>query len=178
MAAGCDAVKFQKRTVEVLGRQDLILLHACSGMHDLNAGIARKAGRSESQNAGQAMCLHGGHQARIMRPLAGHVVMDDQGFPYWVDGRRLRQECEHALDARQLASAGGGRHAKAVLGERPGSHNPQLYEILSDDMQFPTLRQKALDTPVSQGIQRMLRLQGAEKNTGIDEHECAFRRSG
>jgi len=35
-------------------------------------------------------------------------------------------------------------------------------------MQLPALRQKTLDSPVSQDVERMMRLQGAGKNACID----------
>jgi hypothetical protein len=59
------------------------------------------------------------------------------------------------------------------LFEGPRRYDPQLDKVLSNDMQIPALRQKALDRPVSQGIERVMRLQGTGKNAGVDEHGSA-----
>ena len=140
------------------------------GIDDLDARIAGKASCVEGQDRTNAVRQHRGYQPRIMRWLTRDVVLNNQAFPNRINGCRIRQKLEHILHPRQFARRNDRRHAKAVLFDRPGGHDPEFNKILRDDMKFATLFQKTLYCLVNDGVQRMVELQGAGENAGIYKH--------
>ena len=62
------------------------------------------------------------------------------------------------FDPRQLHCHGCGCHTQPVLFNRARRYNPQLDEILRNDMQFFALLQKMFESAVNKRVQFVLRL--------------------
>src|SRR5258708_4384837 len=114
------------------------------------------------------MRLHLRDQASIVRGLARNLMPSNEGLPYWVDRRRLGQQKEHTLDPRQFGRYSRRGHTQAVLFDGPRSYNPQLNEVLRDDMEFSSLPCQGFDCGTGDFTLRMERLQGPKQRAGID----------
>jgi hypothetical protein len=117
--------------------------HYIGGMNNLNAQIAGEAGLVESKNRCEAMNAHGGHQPRIMRRFSRNPVLHDKRFPNRMDGRCLGKKIEKRFQPRQ---------------------------ILRHDMKFLALLRQTLNCAIGQRVERVMRLQGSQKNIAIDKH--------
>jgi hypothetical protein len=116
------------------------------------------------------MNLHGGHEPRIMGRFPESPILDDQTLPDRIDSRSFWQQVEHVLESRQLDGNSGGRHAKAVLFERPGSDNPKFDKVLRNYVEFAALCGQGFDGGLGGFALRVQQLQGAQQRTGIEKH--------
>jgi hypothetical protein len=72
--------------------------NSCGGvgrMHNFNACVTGKSGFVESEDGGEAVHLHGGHQPGVVGGLPGNLILNDQVFPNLVNLRRIWQYGEH-----------------------------------------------------------------------------------
>jgi len=126
--------------------------------NDFDVNIACKARRLERQDGLDSMDLHRGDQSCIMGGSTRNLTIDDQRLPSRINRRRLRQQDEHALQARQFRRGPRWRHPKPVLGYGPGSDRPQLDQILGNDVEYCALFRQSLDGAIRGAVQRMMRL--------------------
>lgn len=87
-----------------------------------------------------------------------------------MDRRRVGQKKEHALEPFYFGRDSGWLHPKAILFNWPRSYNPELNQILGNNMELPSLRSQDFDCRADYFSLRMVRLQSAKEGAGIDEH--------
>ncbi len=72
------------------------------GVEGFNLGIAAKIRVVESQEPGNAVLDHEGHQANVVSLLALNGVLGDQAFPSGIDLRRLRENLKDGTSGGDL----------------------------------------------------------------------------
>ena len=140
------------------------------GLHNFNAGITRKSGFVECEDGGEAVDLHRRNQTSVMCRLTQNLSLDYERLPCGIDRRRLGQQKEHALEPLYFSRDSRWLHPQTVLFNWSRSYNPELHEILGDNMELPSLRGQSFDCGADGFTLRMVRLQGAKEGAGINEH--------
>ena len=92
-------------------------------MHDFDARITRKPASIECQDRSKGVRQHGGNQPRVMRWFPGHLIL---ALPYRVNGRGIRQQLKHALDAHELGGRLRGCQSEAVVLDWGVSRQPRV----------------------------------------------------
>src|ERR1700733_4300494 len=96
-----------------------------------------------------------------MRRLSGYRASQYESFPRRVNSRGLRQQLRRCLRRR---------HTEAVLSNGTRRNNPQLNQILRDNVKLPSSNRQKTDRGIGRSIERMLRLKSADQNACVNKH--------
>jgi hypothetical protein len=134
---------------------------------------SRKAGESafvKSKNSGETVDLHRRHETCIVRRLPRYSMSQYKCFPRRINGRCVRKEEEHALNPNEFRGCICRSHPKSIFFQRPSCDDPELNEVLGDNMELPAPLRQNSDRTVGGTIQRMMRLQGANQDARVYQH--------
>src|SRR4051812_13681641 len=139
-------------------------LLTCLRVHDIrrayrgDPGIGAEILDVEGQEVREAVDQHGSDESRIMGVLAEDRSRSDQLLPDAVDGGRLIEPTEQGFEARDIGGSFGRGLAQAVDAGRTGADDPELIEVLRDDIDFVSLRHETFHGINSLLMQYMARL--------------------
>ena len=116
------------------------------------------------------MHLHRGDQPGIIGRLAGDVLFKHKTLPGGVERGRFPKHCEEALHMFNFPACRNRGQSQPVSLDRPCRHGPELNQILWHQVKAMVLGSWRCNRAIGDTVERMVRLESADKNVGIDQH--------
>jgi hypothetical protein len=123
----------------------------------------------ESEQAGNAVTLHRGGEARIVRPKASDSQRFDQLVPSSEQVIAVGQQCEASLEEDEPLAALRGRQAQSVRRGHSRRDGPELVEVLWNDREFLSSSQKSVYRASGRSALRMPRACDSAKQIGVQK---------
>ena len=152
-----------------------------SWIHDSNC-ITLEVGSIEGQQTGDAVALHGGDQARIVRTVSSDIQLLDESMPARMEVGAVGEERESPLKERRPLAGLFGRHSQAILAARRCTGTacgdcPKLIQILRDNDDSLAVSNQAMNRISGNGALRIGRICDTHQQVRIKQNHSATWRS-